>query len=377
MKKVLAITSRPDYFQSLFRTASSGFRFSVLLSGDEEIDPVRISQYDCVFVDFLSTNAYMPDLMRAVRECCPKIPLFIFSEENSCGYAELAQRVSASAFFMVPFNPLVLEYRIERFFEANRSCLTEDRMAQEATPESCLLPELIGTSRSINQLRGMIQKFAPFDSPVLISGETGTGKDVAARLLHALSMVKNGPYIPYNISCIPFSLAESTLFGAVKGAFTDSRDIKGLFERADKGSLFLDEVASMDLGLQPKFLRVLEDRQVARVGAEQSHLVNFRLISATNVPLEDAVRKGRFREDLMHRIDVLRLAVPPLRDHPEDIPLLAASRLDGYKRMLSMSALEKLQEYRWPGNVRQLFQCLSRAAVQSSTDVIYPDQIQF
>jgi DNA-binding NtrC family response regulator len=377
LKKVLAISSRDEYFFSLFRNVSSDWQISIVRDCYLKSELNRISQFDFLLIDFLSESFYLPDLIARIREHDARIPFFVFSEENSCGFAEMAQRVGAAAYFIVPFNPDMIAYRIEKFLIAyQKRGAAGARYAGDAQ-EDCLMPELIGNSTPMTQLRSMIIKYAASDAAVLLTGESGSGKDLVARLIHSFSPFRNGPYIAFNVSCIPLTLAESTLFGSVKGAYTDSRDSKGLFECADKGSLFLDEITSLDRGFQPKLLRVLEDHTVSRVGSEESCRVNFRLICATNKPLKSAVKSGQFREDLMHRIDVLRLSIPPLREHVDDIPFLAASRLKARNRLLSVSALEKLQEYHWPGNVRQLFQCLSRAEVCAQTEIIYPEHIQF
>jgi transcriptional regulator with PAS, ATPase and Fis domain len=211
----------------------------------------------------------------------------------------------------------------------------------------------------------------------LITGETGSGKELVAKMIHSYSTVSTGPYAILNSSCIPSTLAESILFGTLPGSYTGAVDVKGLFEEANHGSLFLDEIGELDSGLQAKFLRVLEDKQVSRLGSHLKKRVEFRLITATNRSLNQLVSAGLFREDLFYRLEVFRLETPPLRAHPEDIPLLSRGILEKNHKVLSNDAIDKLIGYSWPGNVRQLFHCLLRACASCDSDIIPPEKILF
>ncbi len=237
---------------------------------------------------------------------------------------------------------------------------------------------MIGTSEAMQNVFRKIELYGPSEAPVVITGETGTGKELTARALHATSSRNGGPFVAMNCVALNDELLESELFGHEKGAFTGAyRSHKGRFERADGGTLFLDEIGDMPLHLQAKLLRVLEDGTMERVGGEKPLKVDVRLVAATNVPLEAAVSTRRFREDLYHRIAVLRIHLPPLRNRREDIPLLTAHFLEHFNRRygkkirrLTADAMELLKSYAWPGNVRELKNVLERVYIETQTEVI-------
>ncbi len=237
---------------------------------------------------------------------------------------------------------------------------------------------LLGTSPALLRVRREIDLVAPTDLPVLISGETGVGKELVARALHALSSRASEPLIYVNCAALPESIAESELFGHVRGAFTGAeRDRHGKFEVADRGTLLLDEVGELPLGLQPKLLRALQEGEIQRVGDDRPHSVDVRVIAATIRDLEREVAAGRFRADLYHRLNVYPLAVPPLRDRPGDAALLAGhfcdrarSRLGLGPVRLGIAARERLSAYPWPGNVRELENVISRAVLRAASTVL-------
>ena len=237
---------------------------------------------------------------------------------------------------------------------------------------------LVGTSPAMREVFRKIKLYAASDAAVIITGETGAGKELVAQALHAESARHDRPFAALNCTAISEQLLESELFGHERGAFTGAvREHRGYFERADGGTLFLDEIGDMPLHTQSKLLRVLEDGRVERVGSEKSRKVDVRFIGATNVPLEQAVAEQRFRADLYHRLAVLRIHLPPLRERPEDIPLLAQMFLEqfnsrygkGAKRLTS-EAVRLLQSYLWPGNVRELRNVIERVVVESETEAI-------
>ncbi len=228
---------------------------------------------------------------------------------------------------------------------------------------------MIGESPPIRELKSLIARYAASDAPVLIEGESGSGKELAAAALHKLSPRRSGPLEPVNCGAIPESLLESELFGAERGAYTDAVSRPGLFERANRGTIFLDEIGELAPAAQVKLLRVLEAQELTRVGGTSTVRLNVRVVTATNLDLRRQVEAGRFRADLFYRINVLPLRVPPLRERPEDIPLLAA-RLLPPGLTLRPEALERLCAHSWPGNVRELRNVLERAAVVAENRVI-------
>ncbi len=237
---------------------------------------------------------------------------------------------------------------------------------------------LVGVSPAMREVFRKIRLYAASDAAVIITGETGAGKELVAQALHEESPRHNKPFAALNCAAISEQLLESELFGHEKGAFTGAlREHRGYFERADGGTLFLDEIGDMPLHTQTKLLRVLEDGKVQRVGSEKSHQVDVRFIGATNVPLEQAVAENRFRADLYHRLAVLRIHLPPLRERPEDIPLLANmflarfnSRYGKGAKRLTSEAIRLLQSYLWPGNVRELRNVIERVVVETETEAI-------
>ncbi|MEZ4601371.1 MAG: sigma-54 dependent transcriptional regulator [Syntrophotaleaceae bacterium] len=237
---------------------------------------------------------------------------------------------------------------------------------------------MVGISPAIREVFRKISLYAPSDAAVVVTGETGTGKELVARGLHDRSLRNDGPFVAVNCSAISEELLESELFGHEKGAFTGAlRRHQGRFERADGGTLFLDEIGDMPMHTQAKLLRVLEEGTVERIGAEHETRVDVRIVAATNLQLEKAVGQGRFRADLYHRLSVLRIHLPPLRERPEDIPALVDHFLRMFSRKynrriyrLTPEAIELLQAYLWPGNVRELRNVLERVFVETRSDVI-------
>jgi DNA-binding NtrC family response regulator len=237
---------------------------------------------------------------------------------------------------------------------------------------------LVGASSHMREVYRKIELYAPSDAAVIVTGETGTGKELVARALHAHGPRRNGPFVAVNCAAIAAELLESELFGHEKGAFTGAQRMhKGRFERAHGGTIFLDEVGDMPLPAQAKLLRVLEEGMVERIGAERPVPVDVRVVGATNVPLERAVHEGRFRADLYHRLAVLRVSLPPLRQRPEDIPLLVEHFLRLFRRKyarpverLTPEAMALLDAYLWPGNVRELRNVLERVFVETHSEII-------
>jgi DNA-binding NtrC family response regulator len=240
---------------------------------------------------------------------------------------------------------------------------------------------IVGKSEPMLRLFDLIAQIAPSRSTILIQGESGTGKELIAKAIHANSPRRDRPFVPVNTGAVPSELLESTLFGHVKGAFTSAVTAKkGLFEVANGGTLFLDEIGTMGMDMQAKILRVLQDRRFMHLGGVQEIQVDVRIIAATNVNLQEAVREGRFREDLFYRLNVISLELPPLRARREDVPLLASHFLKFYAqendtedRSLSPEAMRIIMDYEWPGNVRELENAMERGVVLSTSRTITPD----
>jgi transcriptional regulator with GAF, ATPase, and Fis domain len=266
----------------------------------------------------------------------------------------------------------------QRFVLLQMEEVSAQRELAEAAPEVDVVHGMVGHSAALRRVLHKIEMYGPTEASVLITGETGTGKELAARAIHTCSRRRHQPFLGVNCSTLSGDLLESELFGHEKGAFTGAhRTHRGRFERAHGGTLFLDEIGEMPLPAQAKLLRVLEEGRIERVGGERQLEVDVRLVSATNVPLEWAVQNKTFRLDLYHRLEVLRLHMPALRERPEDIPSLVAYFLrqfdqtyERHVRRLTPEALRLLQQYAWPGNIRELRNVLERVYVESTTEVI-------
>ena len=259
-----------------------------------------------------------------------------------------------------------------------RDLRRENRQLRQAVEERYRFGQLLGKSAAMQRLFALLERLAATSSTVLIQGESGTGKELVARALHYNSPRRRHPFVPVNCAALPEGLLESELFGHTKGAFSGAQMARrGLFLEASRGTLFLDEIGEMPVGMQAKLLRVLEQRQIRPVGSDREVEVDVRVLAATNQDLAGAVQQGTFREDLYYRLHVMRVEVPPLRDHREDIPLLAETFLQRHiadnklePRRFTREALRCLEQYDWPGNVRQLSHVIERAVTLSDGEWI-------
>jgi transcriptional regulator with PAS, ATPase and Fis domain len=239
---------------------------------------------------------------------------------------------------------------------------------------------LAGESAAMTEVRQLIRRYGPSDSPVLILGESGTGKELVARSVHAVSRRGGSPFVAVNCGALPESLIETELFGSEKGAFTDAVARPGCFERANGGTLFLDEIGELSAGAQTRLLRVLEQKELTRIGGTREVPLDVRVVSATNRGLKEAAGKGGFRLDLYYRLSVLPITVPPLRERTEDIPILAAlflSRAGGGALRFASDARDKLSAHPWPGNVRELRNVMERAMLAAESGVIRAGDVSF
>jgi two-component system response regulator AtoC len=338
--------------------------------------------------DLVLTDVRMPGmdglaLLREIQRLFPDLTVIVMSAYGAQDAAIEAMKAGAYDYVSKPFrrDEVVLVIRKaeerERLARENRRLRTE--LASEYGPSN-----LVGVSEPMQELLRRIRKVAPQKTTVLLEGESGTGKELVARALHDGSPRAAFPFVAVNCGAIPAELIESELFGHVKGAFTDaSRAKKGLAEEADGGTLFLDEIGELPLRLQPKLLRFLEDEEVRPLGDVRSRKVDVRVVAATGRDLRRAVAAGQFREDLLYRLDVVSIRLPPLRERKEDVDALAAHFLARYARLrpeigtmrLSDEAREALLAHRWPGNVRELEHALERAVVLADGPVIGEDDL--
>ena len=353
-----------------------GWHVALAENARDALDRVRKGHVNVVVADLKLPGMNGIDMLKGIRVLSPRTEVIMITAYGSVEKAVEAMKLGALDFVVKPFKRTVLIDAIERALA--RQCATA---ADTAADTAC--PEILGSSPSIRQVVHLITRVAPSSATVLIQGESGTGKELVADAIHRLSPQKNGPLVKVSSAALPEGLLESELFGHERGAFTGAQEQrKGRFELADRGTMFLDEVAQLSPGIQAKLLRVLQFGTFERLGSSETRRVDVRVIAATNIDLAEAVKRGAFREDLYYRLNVLSIRVPPLRDHPEDIPLLVEHFLRLYcerngREILGVTreALERLSFFGWPGNVRELEHVIERAVVLSNADRINVDEL--
>lgn len=322
------------------------------------------------------------EILRQVLAECPGLKVVMLTAFGSIDNATTAIKLGAIDYLTKPVDVNRLRSVVA---DALEIAIPPSAVVRGATPTAPLLTRpLLGESEAVNRLRDLIAKIAATDSTALILGESGTGKELVARALHELSSRRSGPFVALNVAALPRELVESTLFGHAKGAFTGADQMqRGCCEAADHGTLFLDEIGEMEIGLQAKLLRFLQERSFQRVGQTTPVSVDVRIVAATNRNPLEQVRKGELREDLYYRLNVLPIVVPPLRERRDDIPLLAKHFLarfctrSGRESLTLLPAAEdELCRHDWPGNVRELENLVERLAVLSPGPTIGPDEIR-
>ncbi len=354
-----------------------GYAVELAIDGEAGLSRIAARPYDLVLLDLALPGRNGIEILRAIRERAPELPVIMLTAYGTVDNVVDAIRAGAQNFVQKPWDN-------EKLLADIRSAIARSRAEEEvvqlkrALKQRYSFPNIIGKSEVMLRIFDTVAQVAPSRSTVLIQGESGTGKELIAKAVHAHSPRKDKPFVPVNTGAVPTDLLESTLFGHVKGAFTSAIAAKkGLFEMANGGTLFLDEIGTMPLDTQAKILRVLQDRRFMHLGGTQEIQVDVRIITATNVDLREAVRQGKFREDLFYRLDVIRFELPPLRARREDIPALANFFLRRYSdenelppRTLSPEALRALVDYDWPGNVRELENVMERGVVLSTAPTV-------
>jgi two-component system response regulator HydG len=347
-------------------------------SAEDALKLMEQSFYDILFVDIKMPGMGGFGLLEKVRELFPTTLVVIITAYGTVDHAVEALRLGANDVLIKPFDPEGLGLLVAKLLEHRR--LVEETEYLRAEVNRCRggLDEIIGTSPAMGELFEIVSEVAGSESSILILGETGTGKELIARAIHALSKRMGGPFVPINCGAIPESLIESEIFGYEKGSFTGAiRPKRGLIEVAENGTLFLDEVGEITPKMQVDLLRVIQDRKFYRVGSVEPIKADFRLISATHQDLNKMIANGTFRQDFFYRINVITLRVPPLRERKEDVALLAkyfvkrfALETNRNVDSIDESAIKILQNYAWPGNVRELENVIERAVVTSRKRMI-------
>ncbi|MFQ5580006.1 MAG: sigma-54-dependent transcriptional regulator [Nitrospiria bacterium] len=354
-----------------------GYDAESVSSGDQALKSFQLRHYDLLITDLRMEGLSGLDLLKQVKSVFPQQTIIMITAFGTVESAIEAMKLGALDYIIKPFKRGQLIVVVEKAFEQIRLQQEVNRLRKVVTKEY-QFSNIIGKSKGMQTVFQLIKRVSGSTVNVLITGESGTGKEMVARAIHYNSPRKEAPFIPIDCASIPEMLLESELFGHVRGAFTDARiDKKGMFEEASGGTLFLDEIGEMPLGLQPKLLRVIQEKTVRRVGSTRTSPIDIRIISATNLDLMEEVHAKRFRDDLFYRVNVLKIDLPPLRNRREDIPLLAVYFLKKYAGLqnkeiggLTDSAMKILMKYGWPGNVRELENTIERAVTLSRREKI-------
>jgi len=380
---ILIIDDEETLRESLCRLLSKeGYAVSSAGSGEDALALIDTGGFDLVISDIILPGIDGIEVLRKAREKYPDQMVIMITAYASLETALEALRAGAYDYIMKPVLHEELKLLVRNALR-HRSLQAENKLLKKQIERDYDFSHIIGESEALKRTMEEVTLVADTKSNVLITGETGTGKELIARAIHYNSMRKSKPFVPINCASIPENLLESELFGHVRGAFTGAVTAKkGLFEEANGGTVFLDEIGEMGTSLQAKLLRVIDDRQVRPVGGTLSSKVNLRFITATNKDLSRATQDGSFREDLYYRINTINIALPPLRERQEDIPLLArhflerfASELGKPLKSITPQTMSVFEGYPWPGNVRELRNIIERAVLISDTDMIKPTHL--
>ena len=354
-----------------------GFSATVAVDGAEALSVARQERFDIILSDVVMPNMDGIELLRRLRDAKSDATVIMMSAYGTIDNAVEAMKLGAYDYISKPFRLDEIILTIGKVQES-RILRDENIRLRRELAGKYTFHDIITKNDAMHKIFQTIKMVSGYSTGVLVMGESGTGKELIARAIHYESTLQGGPFVPVNLAAIPENLLESELFGHVKGAFTDAvRDKPGLFEEANRGTLFLDEIGELPVSLQVKLLRVLQEGEVRRVGANSSAKVAVRIIAATAKDLEHEMKTGSFRDDLYWRLNVISLRLPPLRDRTEDIPLLVEYFIGRFNAKLGLSikgidreALSALMDYRWPGNIRELENCIERAMILSDSEAI-------
>src|SRR5580704_11967613 len=359
---------------------TEGYRVSMADTAQSGLSRLGEQPYDLLLLDVSLPDRNGIELLKDIRRQDPHLPIVLITAYGSIEMARAAFKSGAMDYITKPWSNDELLAQVAQAVESHR-LREENVQLKRALKQRFNFPNIIGKSEKMLTLFDLVAQVAPSRSTVLISGESGTGKELIAKAIHSASTRADRAFVPVNTGSIPVDLLESQLFGHVKGAFTSAvASKKGLFEVADQGTIFFDEIATVSPETQAKLLRVIQEREFMRLGGTETIKVDVRILAASNEDLRKLVREGRFREDLFHRLNVISIVLPPLRDRKEDIPLLVAKFLDQFcrdngkpQRSFTTGAMKLLMDYDWPGNIRELENAVERAVVLSTQEFMDAD----
>ncbi|MCX7016635.1 MAG: sigma-54 dependent transcriptional regulator [Candidatus Sumerlaeota bacterium] len=382
MGRILVVDDDPHVLAAFERLlAAPGHAVRAAATGESALSAVAAEKPDLVIMDVRLPGISGLDTFRQIKKSNPRLPVIIMTGYATTDAAIEAMKLGAFDYHVKPPEPEEMLRSVEAALECVR--LMGRPVALDSEAVSPASDAIVGQTRSMQQVYKAIGRVAETDATVLIRGETGTGKELVARAIYQHSLRANAPLIVVNCAAIPETLLESELFGHERGAFTGAQNRRiGKFEQADGGTVFLDEIGDVPLGVQAKLLRVLQERTFERIGGNEILHADVRVLAATNRDLEDAMARGRFREDLYHRLKVFTIDLAPLRERTEDIPRLAAYFLQKFaqelkidKPLLTAAAMDALRQGQWPGNVRELEHCIHRAMILTKGYPIQPDDV--
>ena len=385
-RQILIVDDEMDMLQLLKRSLEPDLNCKVetALSGEQALQLLERKIFDLVLADIKMPGMDGLELLELIKRENPDLTVVMMTGHGDIDMAVEAMKSGAYDFITKPFDHDALVLRLEKALERS-SLLMENIRLQEECRESDVFQNLVGKSAKMQRVYETIQMVAKTDLTVLITGESGTGKDLAARAIHTLSNRRSGPFVAVNCPTVPENILESELFGYKKGAFTHATQNKaGLFQAAHRGTIFLDEIGDINPTIQTKLLRVIQEKEIKPLGDTRTVEVDVRIISSTNRNLKEKIKNNEFREDFFYRLNVLPLELPPLRKHQEDIPLIANHLLEKHNRKLEKSVnkistdlMEIFMQRTWEGNVREMENVIMQGILFSGSDEITPRDVGF
>ncbi|MBN2400268.1 MAG: sigma-54-dependent Fis family transcriptional regulator [Candidatus Aminicenantes bacterium] len=368
-----------DIFKKIFVESEYQLRIS---ENKSQAKSNHTPDVDVVIMDQMIPGSSGMEIFKELKKDDPEIKAIFLTAFGTIEAAIEAIKQGALDYLQKPFNNIELKHKVDRVIK-EKKLNRENTQLKKTLNDRFSFDNIIGRSPLLKKILNMVESVADSNSTILITGESGTGKELIAKAIHSNSNRKNMPFSPFNSSNIPATLFESLLFGYKKGAYTGAAsDKKGVFEEADGGTIFFDEIANLTPETQAKILRVLQEKEIQPLGSNQIKKVDVRILAATNIDLMSKVKSGEFREDLYYRLNIIGIHLPPLRDRKEDIPILADTFMKRYSREnkkpikgMSQKFLRQLMEYNWPGNIRELQNAMLRAVLLNQGDLLTPDAL--